>query len=1162
MAGFDDIKDKSLLSSKGSELLKARQERISNKSVQEVRILEKMAQDLQEIDKLTSNLDVEFDKKLAEVTRLSHRVEEMKKAVAQVEKGRIHGAEKTFKQSAITMTGSSATLSDISAASKSTASLGSALSMAQSQSTQGLEEYIASRKSLLVKQNERIRETSSSIEGNEGTYGNQVSVRNNLVSQVGQAQAALTAQKRLGIDTQSTYYGAADATARVRADQDMNTIRSGVGSGAFGGRKQVEEQLDSVAKRLISTFELLDAAVKSGAKETGDLSKEFNSLEKEYKKNKNILGEMGRVGGGGDGRSGAQVAGGIIGNLGTIAQGVGQGMRHIGVTSELSQAQNRIGFANMANQRFTDAYGATQGDMSSLRRAMGDQYSESIRRGFLLGEREDSAKAVDTVGAGARAIGTGINAATGSNSVGSAVKGFFTGGPKGAAVGVVTNALAQATPDALNAVVGATDYGKGISQGQAFLQAQQQDRALKDAISKISDFSSQAASDQHSGLTLATRGLGVGSTGANYNDATSFAGTGEMGARGLLPGTLGDGPELTATASKRTGGIKDYIKSKEGLSLKGYADTSRGYSIGYGSFVAGKSQKGKTITKEEADELFEKNFGSHSGAVDKMLGPDVMGKLNEGQRDALYDLSYNAGPGALNYGRKGQSIASRLKRGDIDGAGQQLRKTALTADGSIHPGLVGRREDGYAMWTGSATSGAMPSDSKIGSLSGSGIKGGGDRENVFDTFNDPNTINRIANTSGLSGKDVNRLVGQGVKGLGKEFARDSGAGGEADITRAGQLSRIGYMESPDQYMQARSTMTGSGGGKDDFEEILKNAVANGMDASKNIMEMVQATTSLANKSAQAGIAAFGGASESLGMGIDALRKTGVSENMATAAAANAANASEGMAQDKGLNLANVIETARLRKSFGKADLSQLEAMRTTKPQEARELRNLYRTGKSKEAKELAIKMGIWGKDGVNDEKGASALLEATTEQVTRRATGFGLNRKMEESIQEARRSGRDLTDEERTFMNSRTKNNVDPSVSGDAMLGVNTTAGGANKGALKTDSAGSYGSGEDKIKSAATADAKVFAEGVENFNKAIGGMDALGQTLLKVSEALKPEEFAKSVKDAATDFKIPTKAFGDSVKEFNTAVEKLLNAVGGKSPNLKDQVNINQTRGK
>jgi hypothetical protein len=241
-------------------------------------------------------------------------------------------------------------------------------------------------------------------------------------------------------------------------------------------------------------------------------------------------------------------------------------------------------------------------------------------------------------------------------------------------------------------------------------------------------------------------------------------------------------------------------------------------------------------------------------------------------------------------------------------------------------------------------------------------------------------------------------------------------------------------------------------------------------------------------------------------------------------------------------------------------------MRTASPAQARQLRGLYKSGKTKEAEELATKMGVGGEGGVTDLAGAEALLESTTEQTTRRATGFGINRQMEESIQEARRTGRPLSQRERAFMNSTTRTSVGYGVSGDAMLGYNTTAGGASKGTLATDPGGVVRSGEDTIRSGAVADAKVFEDGIKNISGAMGGLEALGSSMMKVAENIKPEEFAKSVKDAAQDFKIPATALGTNVKELTTAVGDLTRVikgmVGGKAMDLNGQVNMNQLRGR
>jgi hypothetical protein len=935
MADFGDIKNKNdILNAKGAELLKVRQERLENRSVTEVKLLEKLKQDQAEIDKLSANITQDFDKKMAEITRLSHRINEAKNALAQAAQGRIYGAEKSFQQGVRTSMSPSQTLSDIAAASRQSSVLGGSIATAQSRSTSEIEDSIARNKVELARRSEAIRETAVNVKGNEGALGQQMIERQKLIQQIAQEQAALSAQRKMGIDITSQYYKASDVTAQAQKEQELGQIKKDVEAGKFGSRKQVEEQLEASTKRLIATFGAFDAAIKSGAKNTNDLAKKFEEAQKEYDRQKSILKEMG-----GGGPSGIQVAAGIIGNLGTVAQGVGQAYRHIGVTSENTQQANRIGFAQLANTRFDDVYGATQGNMSALRRVTQNSYAEQVQRGLLMGGREDIAKLIETAGSGAKAVGTTMDTMTGPQGIWAGVKGFFAGGNVGAAAANVTAGLAEATPDAVEFAKSAADYSKNNTQAATFLQSANQQRQMQDTLAKISDFTSQTAADYNRNLTVSTRGLG--------------------GGRGGL-------------------------------------------------------------------------------------------------------------------------------------------QSALT---------------------------------------------------------NPETISALAE-AGIGIKDIPGLVGAGRSALGRQF-------GMGDISKSAMYSQAGYFDSPEQFMQARGAMSAAGGTNKDLEDILKNAVANGMDASKNIMEMVQATTSLSQRSAAMGINVFGGAAAGLGKGIDALRAGGVSENMATVAAQNAANFMNDTAQSRDLTLDNVIETARLRRAFPDAKLWQMEAMQTVNPAEARELRDLYKKGDTSGANKLGKRLGIG--DAVKDLAGAEALFESTNEQATRSLTGFGIDRGLEESVQEARRTGRPLTDEEQAFVNSAGRRR---GVSGEAATAYVSGGAGARQGTISGGAPGGIvGGGEKQISAAAVGDAKLFADGVENFNKAIGGLANLGDTMKKITEVLKPEEFSKATAGAAKEFNIPVNAFGKSVTQFDNAVGKLVDAVKDMLKNkptekgmndLLNQVNMNQ----
>jgi hypothetical protein len=204
-------------------------------------------------------------------------------------------------------------------------------------------------------------------------------------------------------------------------------------------------------------------------------------------------------------------------------------------------------------------------------------------------------------------------------------------------------------------------------------------------------------------------------------------------------------------------------------------------------------------------------------------------------------------------------------------------------------------------------------------------------------------------------------------------------------------------------------------------------------------------------------------------------------------------------------------------------------------------------------------MGLYG--AVNNAEDVSKIQKASREQGIRRATGFGIDRDMEESI--INKDEKDLTKGERSFMNSMTRSNLGKDVSGDAFRGYLDNRRGASRGTLATDPGGGVAGGENQIGAAAIGDARVFEAGAKNIQEAMGGLEALGANMVKVAEGLKVDEFAKSVVSAAADFKAPANALGTNIKELNTSVGELVKAIkgmaGGKI-DLPGQVNMNQIR--
>ena len=90
--------------------------------------------------------------------------------------------------------------------------------------------------------------------------------------------------------------------------------------------------------------------------------------------------------------------------------------------------------------------------------------------------------------------------------------------------------------------------------------------------------------------------------------------------------------------------IKQFLKSKEGLSLTAYLCPAGVWTIGYGNTFyeyGSKVKKGDTISKNRAEELFENILYKFSKEVKSLLKTE----LNDNQFSALVSFSYNVGIG-------------------------------------------------------------------------------------------------------------------------------------------------------------------------------------------------------------------------------------------------------------------------------------------------------------------------------------------------------------------------------------------------------------------------------------------------------------------------------------------------------------------------------------
>ena len=131
------------------------------------------------------------------------------------------------------------------------------------------------------------------------------------------------------------------------------------------------------------------------------------------------------------------------------------------------------------------------------------------------------------------------------------------------------------------------------------------------------------------------------------------------------------------------------------------------------------------------------------------------------------------------------------------------------------------------------------------------------------------------------------------------------------IQMAGRMEQSRLMGA-DQFMGMQGQLSNVGAGTFDLENIMKNAVAAGMDKAKNIQQMVDATTSMAGDLAKSGVGGAGAAGSLLSVGVQRLRGLGVDRNIATSAALFANESQKKFSQDISMDLGTVHEVGRIR----------------------------------------------------------------------------------------------------------------------------------------------------------------------------------------------------------------------------------------------------------
>lgn len=135
---------------------------------------------------------------------------------------------------------------------------------------------------------------------------------------------------------------------------------------------------------------------------------------------------------------------------------------------------------------------------------------------------------------------------------------------------------------------------------------------------------------------------------------------------------------------------RTFIEAHEGCRLTAYRDGAGIWTIGYGH--TNGVVPGMTINQTQADAFLAADLG----AVERCLAGTVRVPLTQNQFDALACFIFNIGGGAF----ASSTLLRLLNTGDARGAANQFGRWIHDAAGSVEPGLVTRRADERALFTG------------------------------------------------------------------------------------------------------------------------------------------------------------------------------------------------------------------------------------------------------------------------------------------------------------------------------------------------------------------------------------------------------------------------------------------------------------------------------
>jgi len=314
----------------------------------------------------------------------------------------------------------------------------------------------------------------------------------------------------------------------------------------------------------------------------------------------------------------------------------------------------RIQSAAMMNQKYNDAFAASQGDMAAMRRFSQDQFSRAAQFGNVYRTR---AEALGTIGAG-------VDIATGAAG---AITTMKTGDMPWSLSGGLS------TGNIISGAQNAARIAAGITGAQTQLGFAQQDIQLADVVNAVPDAARQALFNYRMSALNEMRGAGS-RLPALYDAATSRATVEQLSALGIGP------QEQAALFGAGVRGIGPSFARSPGVAAETVIRAGQLQAAGVMSAQSYMQQVGQMTT-----------LGGGARDVEEILAKAVQRGVDDAKSlEGIMDLAQNL---ARDSASRGIGAVTEMQRGISFG----LEKYAeLPIDESLKRGLVGYQQQDVA----------------------------------------------------------------------------------------------------------------------------------------------------------------------------------------------------------------------------------------------------------------------------------------------------------------------------------------------------------------------------------------------------------------------------------------------------------------------------------